>query len=392
VPATSTTSDLYYDPYDRDTALDPHPLFRRLREEAPLYYNEQLDFYALSRFSDVERAHVNRETFISGKGGTLQLLKSDFELPPGTVIFEDPPTHGIHRALLSRMFTPRRVAGLEGEIRQLCVSLLDPLVGAGRFDFIVDLGAIVPSRVIGMLVGIPEQDQLAVRDHFIRNHDPGNRDRHVLDGNIFADYIDWRADHPSEDIMTQLMYAEFEDADGTTRRLTRQELLAYVNIVAAAGNDTTKRLIGWAAKVLADHPDQRRRLVEDRSLVPAAIEEILRFEPPPLQSCRFVSRDVEYYGHVVPEGSIMALLVCSANRDDRRFEDPDRFDIRRNPTQHFTFGFGAHYCLGQALARLEARVVLEEVLDRFPEWDIDWDGAQFAHDDLRGWEALPVTC
>jgi cytochrome P450 len=388
----TTVSDLNYDPTSEEIAYDPHPLFRRLRDEAPLYYNEEHDFYALSRHEDVERAHIDKETFISSRGVTLSLLKADVEFPPGTVIFEDPPTHTIHRSLLSRMFTPRKVSGLEPEIRSMCAQLLDPLVGTGRFDFATDLGAIMPTKVVGMLIGIPEERSESVRDHFdaYRNN-RGETHMEVFDGAIFAEYIDWRADHPSDDVISQLLNAEFEDEHGERRRLTREELLAYVNIVAAAGNDTTRRLITWTGKVLAEHPDQLRLLVEDRSLVPNAIEEVLRFEPPPLQNCRYVARDYEWYGQTVPAGSTLAMLVPSANRDERRFDDPDRFDVTRRPGQIFTFGFGTHYCLGQALARLQGRIALEEVLARFTEWEVDWDNAKFVFDgDLRGWDSLPV--
>jgi cytochrome P450 len=382
-----------YDPTSEEIAYDPHPLFRRLRDEAPLYYNEEHDFFALSRFEDVERAHVDKETFISRRGATLSLIKANVEFPPGTVIFEDPPTHGIHRALLSRMFTPRKVAALEPKIRELCAEVLDPLVGSGRFDFARDLGAVMPTRVVGMLIGIPDDRSESVRDHFDaqRGRDRSEMNTEVFDGAIFAEYVDWRIDHPADDVMTQLLFAEFEDESGTRRRLTREEVLAYVNIVAAAGNDTTRRLISWTGKVLAEHPDQRRMLVDDPGLAANAIEEVLRFEPPPLQSCRYAARDSEWYGRTVPAGSAVALLVTSANRDDRRFDDPDRFDIERKPGQIFTFGFGAHYCLGHALARLQGRIALEEVLARFPEWEVDWDHAQFVFDgDLRGWESLPV--
>jgi cytochrome P450 len=392
VPGTSV-SDLNYDPTSEEIGYNPHPLFRRMREEAPLYYNEEQDFYALSRFDDVEQVHLDKETYISSRGVTLSLLKANIEFPPGTLIFEDPPTHTIHRSLLSRMFTPRKVSALEPQIRALCAELLDPLVGTGRFDFAADLGSIMPTKVVGMLIGIPDERSEAVRDFY----DEHRRDKSmepnldVFDGAIFAEYIDWRIDHPSDDVMTQLLYAEFEDETGTTRRLTREELLAYVNIVAAAGNDTTRRLISWTGKVLAEHPDQLRMLVEDRSLVPNAIEEVLRFEPPPLQNCRYVARDAEWYGRTVPAGSALALLVPSANRDDRRIEDPDRFDIRRKPGTIFTFGFGAHYCIGQALARLQGQIALDEVLARFTEWDVDWDNAKFVFDgDLRGWDSLPV--
>ncbi len=389
---TTTSADLRYNPYDSETILNPHPLFRRMREEAPLYFSEEFDFYAISRFNDIESTLLNRDVFISRKGVTLDMLKSGMEIPKGTVIFEDPPTHNIHRALLSRMFTPKGVASLEDRIRQLCASLLDPLVGAGGFDFVGDLGMLVPIKVIGMLVGIPESDQESVRDHFYgqRSSDPAGSNS--LSGDIFAEYIEWRADHPSDDIMTQLLYAEFEDETGVTRRLTREELLAYINIVAAAGNETTRLLIGWTGVLLAQNPDQRRLLVEDPTLTRNAIEEILRCEPNTLQNCRFVARDIEICGQIVPEGSILATLTPSGNRDDGHFEDPDRFDVTRKIDRHLTFGFGSHYCLGQALARLEGRVVLEEVLKRFPQWDVDLDRSTFMYyADMRGYESLPVT-
>jgi len=390
----ATVGELTYDPYDPGTIFNPHPLFRRLREEAPLYYNDRLGFYAVSRFDDVERTLLDRETFISSRGVTLDMLKSGIEIPPGTLIFEQPPAHDIHRALLSRMFTHRRVSALEPLVRQLCADLLDPFVGQGGFDFVADLGSQVPMQVISMLLGIPQTDQVAVRDHFRakRDEQEPHTDTEVLRGGIFAECIDWRVKHPSGDIMTHLLFAEFEDHTGAKRRLSRDELLAYVNIIAAAGNETTKTLIGWTGKLLADHPGQRRLLVEDPSLVRNAIEEILRFEPNTLNNCRYVARDVEYHGRRVPSGSIMVTLTPSANRDDRHFTDPDRFDVRRKIRQHLSFGIGAHYCLGQALARLEGRVVLEEVLRRFPEWELDLDHAQFTYiPDMRQYERLPVV-
>ena len=246
------------------------------------------------------------------------------EMPSGVLIFEDPPVHTVHRRLMSRVFTPKRVAALEPQIREFCARSLDPLVGAEEFDFIADLGAQMPMRVIGMLLGIPEQDQEAVRDKVDANlrteaGQPMEVSENFVPTDMFADYIDWRADHPSDDIMTELLQAEFEDETGTVRRLTRDELLTYISVITGAGNETTGRLIGWTGKVLADHPDQRRELVEDRSLLPNAIEEVLRFEPPAPHAARYVAQDVEIQGQTVPEGSIMVLLPGSANHDDRRF-------------------------------------------------------------------------
>ncbi len=390
-------ADVYYDPYDADIDADPYPVYARLREEAPLYHNEPFDFWAVSRFEDVERHLVDARRFISGRGGILELIKADIEMPPGTLIFEDPPVHTIHRRLLSRVFTPRRIAALEPKIREFCAQSLDPLVETGSFDFIADLGAQMPMRVIGMLFGIPDADLVAVREGTDANlrTEPGKpmevSENPTFGSELYEDYIDWRIEHPSDDLMTDLLRTEFEDETGTVRTLTRDEALLYTTVVTGAGNETTTRLIGWFGKVLAEHPDQRRELVEDRSLIPNAIEELLRYEPPGPAIARYLPEDVEIHGQTVPAGSAMLLIVASANRDHRRFEDPDRFDIHRNIGQHLTFGYGIHFCLGAALARLEGRVALDEVLDRFPEWEVDLSRATLAPTStVRGWETMPA--
>jgi len=393
----TSDSDVYYDPYDFEIDADPHPVWKRLRDEAPLYYNEKYDFFALSRWDDVEPALVDWETYRSGKGSVLELIKQNLELPPGIILFEDPPIHDVHRGLLSRVFTPKKMNAIEPNVREFCARSLDPLVGSGGFDFIADLGAQMPMRTIGYLLGIPEDDQEAIRDRLdegLRLNEDGTPKQDTLeagDGEIFAQYIDWRVEHPSDDLMTEMLNAEFEDETGTRRRLRRDEILLYVNMIAGAGNETTTRLVGWTGKLLAEHPDQRRELVEDRSLIPNAIEELLRYEAPsPVQS-RYVARDVEVHGETVPEGSVMVLLNGSANRDERHFPDADHFDIHRHIGHHLSFGYGLHFCLGAALARLEGRVALDEVLKRFPEWDVDWEHAKMARTStVRGWESLPV--
>ncbi|OBI40704.1 cytochrome [Mycobacterium kyorinense] len=395
----SAASDVYYDPYNPELNADPYGMFRRLREESPLYYNSEHDFYALSRFADVDRALVDYQTFSSARGAILELIKSNMEMPSGVLIFEDPPVHDVHRKLLARMFTPRKINELENKIRDFCARCLDPLIGAERFDFVADLGAQMPMRVIGMLLGIPEDDQEAIRDrsNATMRTEVGQPMTIASDGfdtgEAFAQYIDWRAEHPSDDIMTELLNVEFEDETGTTRRLTRDELLIYVNVVAGAGNETTTRLIGWTGKVLAEHPDQRRQLVEDNSLIPRAIEELLRYEPPAPHVARYVTRDVEFYGQTVPEGSVMMMLIGAANRDHRQFPpDGDVFDIHREARQHLAFSVGTHYCLGSALARLEGRIALEEILKRFPEWDVDLTNATLSPTStVRGWEAMPAV-
>ena len=252
-------------------------------------------------------------------------------------------------------------------------------------------------RTIGYLLGIPEADQEAIRDQLDEGLRIEEGQEIPLAGDLsdqaelFAEYIDWRAEHPSDDLMTQLLNAEFEDETGTTRQLRRDEVLNIVALLAGAGNETTTRLIGWTGKILGEHPDQRREIAHDRSLVPNAIEEVLRFEAPSPVQARYVAHDTEHHGTVVPEGSVMVLLNGSGNRDERHFPDADRFDIHREIGRHLSFGFGIHLCLGAALARLEGRVALDEVLNRFPDWEIDYDSATQARTStVRGWEQLPV--
>jgi cytochrome P450 len=394
----STESHVRFDPYDVELIADPYPMFARLREEAPLYYNAEFDFFAVSRYADVNKALVDHTTFSSARGAILELIKANLEIPPGMLIFEDPPIHDIHRKLLSRMFTPRKIAALEPKIREFCAQSLDPLVGTGRLDFVADLGAQMPMKTISMLLGIPEDDQEYIRDRGnaqLRTEagKPMDAAQHGLSvGEQFEAYIDWRAEHPSDDIMTDLLNVEFVDEKGVTRRLTRDEILVYLNVVAGAGNETTTRLIGWAGKVLAEHPDQRRELAQNPSLIPQAIEELLRFEPPAPHVSRYVTRDATFHDRTVPEGSVLMMLIGAACRDPRQFgPDADEFNIHRASRPHLTFSVGAHFCLGSALARLEGRIALEEILKRFPAWEVDLSNATLSPTStVRGWEALPA--
>jgi len=397
---TTAASELYYDPFDFEIDADPYPIWKRLRDEAPLYFNEKYEFYALSRYEDGERCFVDWETYSSARGSVLEIIKADIEMPPGMFIFEDPPDHDLHRGLMSRVFTPRRLAAIEPKVRAFAARTLVPLVGQGGFDLIAELGTEIPMRTIGMLLGIPEEDQAAIRAHIDEGlrieegvmPEAGITTQRDTASDDYAAYIDWRAEHPSDDLTTELLTAEFTDEQGNRRTLSREELLGYIGLLSGAGNETTTRLIGWAGKLLAEHPDQRRAMADHPELIPNAIEEILRYEPPSPVQARYVTRDAEHQGTNVPAGSVMVLLNASANRDERQFEDPDRLDIERKVKRHFSFGYGLHFCLGAHLARLEARVALEELLARFPEWEVDYDNAiQARTSTVRGWEKLPIV-
>ncbi len=390
---------LYYDPYDFEIDADPHPIWKRMRDEAPLYRNDKYEFWALSRYADVVAGLTDWRSYSSARGTVLELIRSGMQIPPGSILFEDPPLHDAHRALLARLFTPRRIAEIEPQVRAFCARSLDPLVGGDRLDFIADLGSQMPMRVIGMLLGIPEEDQEELRDRIdagLSLEEGASQASAMSEGPLgpserFKAYIEWRRKNPSDDLMTELLLARFVDDAGVERTLRDDELLGYIGLLAGAGNETTTRLIGWTGYLLDRFPDQRRLVAEDRSLIPSAIEEILRYEAPSPIQARYVMRDVELHGTRVPEGSTLVLLNGSANRDEREFEDADRLDVRRKNNRHLSFGLGIHFCLGASLARLEGQVALEEVLARWPEWQIDHAGAERAHTStVRGWKKLPA--
>jgi cytochrome P450 len=296
------------------------------------------------------------------------------------------------------------MAAVEPLARQFTIEALDPLVGGEEFDFIEDLGAWMPMRTIGCLLGIPEQDQAVLRnntDEFLtlKSGAPTTTSTASVDKKAFvvpnyeqiADYVDWRSKHPSDDLMSDLINAEVEEPDGRRRRLQRSEVLTYISTIMGAGSETTTRLIGFIGQLLSDHADQRRELAEDNSLIPLAIEEVLRYEAPSPVQARYVAHDTRHYDQTVPEGSVMLLINGSANRDEERYDHPDRFDIRRSAGGHLSFGQDLHFCLGASLARMEARVALEEVLIRWPDWEVDYGRAVKAHTaSVRGWARLPA--
>jgi cytochrome P450 len=396
--SVTTTDEVYWDPYDEDLLADPYPAFRRLREEAPLYRNEDYDFWAVSRFADVEQVLLDKARFLNRYGTNLDMVQAGIEWPPGTLVMEDGAAHDIHRQLLSRVFTPKAMLAIEPKVREFCAARLDELADRDSFDLVVDFAQYVPMRVFGMLLGIPEQDQERVRAHVEErmNAEPGKAPEHDDDDDLgaefYEEFVDYRYANPGDDLITRLLTTEFDDEHGVRRTLTRDEALMYLVVIAGAGNHTTNRLIGWIGKLLGDHPDARREIHQDRSLVPNAIEEILRFEPSTTQIARWVGTDVELHGQTVPAGSAFLCVVGAANRDERVFPDPDRFDIHRKIGHHLTFAYGAHFCLGAALARLEGRVALDELLEHFPEWEVDLDRARLGSSPgVRGYASLPVS-
>jgi cytochrome P450 len=393
----AAANPVYFDPFDAGIKANPYEVYRRLRDETPLYYNDRHDFYLVSRYDDVLRLLNDRKTFISSKGMQIDLIKSGAVTPPGLFVNEDPPQHTRHRSAVSLLFNPGHIAEMEKMIRDLCAATFEPLVGSTCFDLIHEVGAIVPTQVVGMLIGIPEQDRPKVREQVeasIQKTPNETQESYALMAGlyvVFNEYLDWRIDHPSDDLMTELMNIQFTDDAGTTRRLNRDELLSFLIMIASAGVDTTNMLIGWMGKRLSDYPDQRQILVDDPTVIPNAVEELLRFESPSYHVARVASKDTEFHGQVVPEGSCVLGLQGAANRDDRVFDDPDTLDVRRSIGRTLAFGYGAHHCLGSALARLEGRIVLEEMLKRFPTWQVDNENARLTPGySTRGYESLPI--
>jgi cytochrome P450 len=391
-------TDLYYDPFDYEIDANPHPMWKRMRDEAPLYRNERHDFFALSRFQDVLGAHLDPETFISGQGTVLEMMGKIPQPPP--MIFMDPPEHTRLRKLVSRAFSPRRIAALEPRIRGLCKEYLDPQVGSGGFDYVEDFGAILPVMVISSLLGIPEEDQHQVRlwtDAMLHREegetgvpDSVRQVQAELFG-YFARYAQERRKRPRDDMMSDLLQAEVPLEDGGSRKLSEVEILVFVGLLSAAGNETVARLLGWVAILLARNPDERRKLLADPSLVPGAVEELLRYEAPSPVQARQVARDTTLHGEHVPEGSTLLLLTGSAGRDEREYPDADRFDVTRRFERHVSLGYGVHFCLGASLARMEGRMAIEETLARFPNWEIDEDGLEMIHTStVRGYEKVPI--
>jgi len=390
---------LIYDPYAREMQEDPYPAYRHFRDEEPCTYNPKMDFYAVFRFEDVWNATLDWETHSSSLG---PVLENHGEIPGElmSIIGMDPPRHVRIRNLVTKGFTPRKIAGLEAEIRRIAHHYLDPLRDADGCDFQQALSNKLPMDVISALIGIPEPDRARYRENVDRGleRDPdtgemppgaaeamGETSRYLL--GLLAD----RRREPQDDLISLLAHSTYEDVDGETKKLTDAEAVSFLGLLAAAGAETTTKLLGNCMVYLARHPDQRKALFEDPALFPGAIEEVLRYDAPSQFQGRVALRPVTWHGVTIPERARVALVTGAACRDEREFPDPDRFDIRRAPARQIYFGHGHHVCVGKSLARLEAQVVLEEVRDRFPDYEVDEAGLTRTYQaHVRGFASVPI--
>jgi len=405
VSVTSPTvagGPVVFDPYSDDYFNMPFETYRRMRDEAPLYYSEKYDFWALTRYDDVSAAIRDHETFSSARGVTLDMVKAAAkgESPIGKIIISlDPPEHERMRKLVNRVFTPRAVTALESLVRETIdryASQLDP----SSFDAVEDFAALFPVEVITSMLGVPAADQQQLR-HWLdkgleRNEGIGisadSMDAIMKSGAYYYELIQERRKTPQDDMISRLIEAEIVE-DGETRRLDDIEITGFCTMLGGAGAETVTKLVGNAVVVFADNQDQWQKLREDRSKIPAAFEELLRYEGPSQYQIRTPTRDITLHGKTIPAHDPVLLINGSASRDERFFPDADRFDIdrERKVGYNLNFGYGIHSCLGAALARMEGRMALETLLDLIPSYDIDRSGLQRVHmTNVLGWCNVPV--
>lgn len=391
------TSAVVYDPFDPGVQSDPYPTYRRLRDDSPVYRCEDRATWVLSRYADVDTALLDPTTFSSAKGIFPTRRGSDmnnFLLP--MLIMTDPPRHTQLRGLVSRGFTPRRMALLETSVRDLARTLVGDATSGHACDVTTQIAGPLPALVIADLIGVPGED----RDQFhgwsstLVQSDPDDRASStagIAAAGALYDYLRaFIADRrltPRDDLLSVLVSAEI---DG--KRLSDEDLLGFSFLLLIAGHETTTNLIANATVVLANEPAARRSLAKDTSLLSAAVEEMLRFDSPVQGLARTLTRDVVVHDQTLCAGDVVLLLFGAANRDERAFAEPDRFDIHRRPERQVAFGRGAHFCLGASLARLEARIFFEEFLIRVPEWNVDLANAtRVRSGPLRGYTSLPIS-
>lgn len=399
--APKSPSKLVFDPFSREYFDDPYPTYRRMRDEAPVYHSEQYDFYALSRHADVAAAFKDFETYSSARGVTLEEIQSGRHSHEQSIIWMDPPEHRRMRSLVNKVFTPRAIQAQEAVIREKIdhyLSRVDPTA----FDVVADFSGLFPVEVIATMLGVPEADRQNIRIWLEESlHRPPGRatqsragaDAMMKTGALYYGIIQERRVEPRDDMISQLCAVEVEREDGTRTRLDDVEIAGFCTLLGAAGAETVAKTLGIAAVVFSRHRDQWEQLRADRTKIPDAIEEVLRYEGPVQYDCRYVTKDVELHGTTVPAGSAIMLLGASANRDDRAFRNAETFDINRDRTeaQNLAFGYGIHSCLGAALARLESAIALDRLLDFMPEYEVDYGNLKRTTlSSVNGYSNVPV--
>jgi cytochrome P450 len=397
-----TATQLVFDPFSEEFFTDPYPTYRRMREEAPVYYSHEYDFYALTRHADVAAAFKDHETYSSARGIELSMIKKGgVPAENKSMIFMDPPEHRRMRSLVNKVFTPRAITALQDTVTELIDYHLSR-VDTRQFDVVADFSALFPVEVISAILGVPAEHRQQIR-HWV------DASLHRQPGQIELDETNWEAIHqigafyynliqerrkqPQDDMISGLIAAQVERDDGSTTRLDDIEITGFATLLGGAGAETVTKLVGNAIVQFARNPDQWQKLLDDRSKVPAAAEEVLRFEAPTQYNVRYSLKDAQLHGVTIPAGNAVFLLGGSANRDPDAFTDADEFDIDRDRTeaQNLGFGYGVHSCLGAALARLESTIALEKLLDLMPRYEVIWDGCKrVSMTNVAGWSNVPV--
>jgi cytochrome P450 len=396
-----TVAELEFDPFSEDFFNGPYETYRRMRAEAPVYYSERYDFYALSRHVDVAAAYKNFQTYSSARGVDLAAVRSEEPMGHKSIIMMDPPEHRHMRGLVNKVFTPRAIEAM----RPLVTGLVDRHLGAtdpAGFDVVQDFSALFPVEVITTMLGVPEEDRQQIRlwlDEFL-HREPGEVE--MSEAGVQAatqmaiayyQLVKERRAAPRNDMISALVAAQVERDNGELTGLDNIEIAQFAVLLGGAGAETVTKLVANAVVLFARHREQWQKLLDDRSRIPAAVEEVLRYESPNQYNVRCSREDVTLHGVTIPAGKPVFLLLGSANRDPDAWTKPEVFDIDRDRTeaQNLGFGYGVHSCLGAALARMESAVALDKLLDYMPRYEVDWAGCRRVNmQNVAGWNNVPV--
>jgi cytochrome P450 len=397
------TATVEFDPFSDEFFDDPSDVYRRLRDEAPVFHSERYGFYALSRFADVVTAHRDWKGFSSAHGVDLSTLSRDPAVVRSfrSIIMMDPPEHDRLRALVSRVFTPRAVTALEPMIRETIREFLAPLEDRDEFDAVADFSAPFPVEIISRMLGVPAGERQKIREwlDLSLHREPGRMDptpegvqAGIEAGTYYYALVAEKRRNPVDDMLSRLTQVTVDRGDGVETGLDDEEVAGFATLLGGAGAETVTKLVGNAVVLFDRHPDQWRRVREDPAVIPKAVEEILRMLPPSQYQGRFSVEDREFEGGTIPAGHPVLLVTGAATRDPRAFERPDDFDIDRPPNVAIGLGHGVHSCLGAALARMESRIAIEEVAARWQRLRVDDAGLRRVHmSNVAGYSNVPVT-
>ncbi|OBG97943.1 cytochrome [Mycobacterium sp. E3251] len=398
-----TTAEIVFDPFSEDFFNGAYQTYRRMRDEQPVYYNADLDFYALTRHADVAPAYKDAATYSSARGTDLASIRNGLPVDTGPrmIIMMDPPSHRDMRSLLNKVFTPRAIQAQKAMATEKIDKYLNRVDPDG-FDAVQDFTAPFPVEVITSMLGAPEDDAQKVR-HWVDlslTREIGQLElteegtqASIDTAMYYYGLIEQRRAQPRDDLLTKLLGAELVRHDGKKTRLDDIEIAAFATMLGGAGAETVTKLVGSAIYLFARHPHQWQKLLDDRSRIPAAVEELLRYEAPSQYNVRVATRDVQLHGQTIPEGAPVFLISGSANRDHLAWTDADTFDIDRDRTeaQNLGLGYGIHSCLGAALARMESAIALEKLLDFMPRYEVDFDRCERVQmANVVGWKTIPV--